>query len=308
MSNLVSGGIVLFAGLAVVVAFASSNGLRTEPVERVERAGSSPFLGLGIQRTAYRALQLVGRALHHARVKANGVTLASLPLAAGAAVALAREDYGVGALLGGAAFACDALDGMIARASGTTSVGGALLDVACDRISEALLFGGLVIAWRSSVPLLVLVLLAALGSQQVTLASAKAEAHPLVREVPRGVMRRAERGVFLVTSTALAGVLLETLPTRQAADIARLPPVLALAAIALFGNVSALSRFASLARALRGSGPSSEGATWLAALAPSIERPPVGHPPRSMTRAGPGFSAPERSFVGPRRVVEGSRR
>jgi CDP-diacylglycerol---glycerol-3-phosphate 3-phosphatidyltransferase len=234
---------VAVAGAAVAWTGASGH----VPAERVEQAGSSFLLGRRVQHAAYWAAGPVGRALVRAGASANGITIASVPLAAGAALAFAGEHWGVGALLGAAAYACDALDGLVARITGTASKAGEILDAVCDRICETLMLGGVTVAWRASVPLLALVLFAALGAQQVTLASAKTEVFPSARgHVPRGVMRRAERAVYFMGGAAIAGALHDL-----GVDAARLPLILALGLVGILGNASALHRFASLARVLR---------------------------------------------------------
>jgi CDP-diacylglycerol--glycerol-3-phosphate 3-phosphatidyltransferase len=194
----------------------------------------------------YWAAQPLGRALVRARISANAITLAALPLALLAAFAFAEQHYGVGALFAALCFACDGLDGLVARATGTAGEAGKVLDTVCDRISEALMFGGLAMGWRAAPWLLGLVLVAALGAQLVTLASARAEAAPEVL-VPRGAMRRAERAVYLVAGGALSGVLQDVQPS---ALLAVAPLGVALALIGLVGNGSALHRFSVLARGL----------------------------------------------------------
>jgi CDP-diacylglycerol--glycerol-3-phosphate 3-phosphatidyltransferase len=205
-----------------------------------------------VQRLGYRAIEPLGRALARAGVSANAVTLASVPFAVAAATAFARERYGVAALLAGACFACDALDGMIARATGTASDAGEVLDSVCDRICEAMLLGGIAVAWRASAALLVLVVVAGLGAQQVTLASAKAAVFPAAgRRVPRGLMRRVERAVYLVGGAALAAILADALGPGASPAAVRAPLVFALLLFAVIGNASALHRFVLLSRALR---------------------------------------------------------
>lgn len=206
--------------------------------ERVERGGAG-LLGLGSQNAAYWAIQPIGKLLARTGVSANAVTLASVPFALGAAVAFARGHFGVGAWLAAACFACDALDGLVARATNTASDAGEILDAAVDRVCEALIFGGLTIAWRDSVPSLAVVLVAALAAQQVTLASAKSELHPRAK-VPRGWMRRAERAALVVLGAAATGLF----------DTAA-PLVVALSIVAIVGNASAVHRFFVLASALR---------------------------------------------------------
>ena len=245
MIDLAASSVLATAALGAAVAWTVAG--RDVQSERVEQAGSSVLLGRRVQHAAYWAASPVGRALARAGVSANAITLASVPLAAGAAVAFAGEHWGVGALLGGMSYACDALDGLVARATGTASDAGEVLDAVCDRICEALMLGGVTVAWRASVPLLALALFAALGAQQVTLASAKAEVFPSARpRVPRGVMRRAERAVYFIGGAAVTGALKDL-----GVATAQVPLILAMVLVGVLGNASALHRFVSLARVLR---------------------------------------------------------
>lgn len=252
MIDLAASGLVALVGIATGAAWRVAGPGRAAPIDRVEQAGSSPLLGRAVQTAAYRVVARLGGALARVGITANAITLASVPMAAAAACALATRHYGVGAALGGASFVCDALDGHVARATGTASAAGEVLDATCDRVCEALMLCGLAVAWRSSPALLALVLAAEVGAQQVTLASAKAEAFPAVRDrVPRGLMRRAERAAYLVVAAAMAGALADMLPPDAAARVARIPLVAAMGLVAVLGNASALHRFAALARALR---------------------------------------------------------
>jgi CDP-diacylglycerol--glycerol-3-phosphate 3-phosphatidyltransferase len=242
-------GCVTLAGMLSGVALDGGRGER-EP--RVEQAGSSALLPPRVQHAAYSLARPLGRLLIRAGLSANAITLASIPLAASAAVAFAVRHWGVGAVLCGMSYACDALDGLVARATGSASDSGEVLDAVCDRICEALMLGGIAVAWRSSVPLLALALFAALGAQQVTLASAKAAVFPAARgRIPRGLMRRAERAVVLVGAAAVAGAAQDLVPGEHAGVVALMPLMVAMGLIGVVGNASALHRFASLARALR---------------------------------------------------------
>jgi CDP-diacylglycerol--glycerol-3-phosphate 3-phosphatidyltransferase len=252
MIDLAASAILGGAAFAGALAWMVAGRGRALQAHRVQRAGSSVLLGPRVQQAAYWAAQPLGRAMVRAGISANAITLASVPLAAGAAVAFACGHWGVGALLGGVSYGCDALDGLVARSTSTASEAGEVLDAVCDRICEALMLGGVAVAWRSSVPLLALALFAALGAQQVTLASAKAEVFPATRaHVPRGVMRRAERAVYFIGAAALAGVQQDVLPPAYARPATLLPLVVAMGLVGVLGNASALHRFTSLARALR---------------------------------------------------------
>jgi CDP-diacylglycerol--glycerol-3-phosphate 3-phosphatidyltransferase len=183
----------------------------------------------------------IARRLVGVGVSANAVTLASLALSGtGAAlVALSRFGWAAGALL--LSSLGDALDGAVARRSGTASVRGALLDAAADRYGELLLLGGLAVRFRASVPWLVTILAAIAGSFMVSYGSAKAEA--LAARVPPSAMRRPERAVCLCVGIA-ATAALEALASRGALATwgVHLPLLLALGLIAVVGNTSAVRR------------------------------------------------------------------
>jgi CDP-diacylglycerol--glycerol-3-phosphate 3-phosphatidyltransferase len=250
MIDLAAVAVLGFLAAGVALAWRSVGRMQNPRFERLERAGESVLLPVGVLRGAYWAAQPFGRALANAGVSANAITFASIPFAAVGAAAFALEHYGVAALFAALSFACDAFDGLVARATGTASPAGEVLDAVCDRIAEALLLGGLAVAWRESVSLLALVLVASLAAQQVTFASTKAEVYPsATHEVPRGLMRRAERAACLVGGAMVSG-LVEGV-TSSTAGWAVAPLAVAIGLIAVVGNASAVHRFAALARALR---------------------------------------------------------
>jgi phosphatidylglycerophosphate synthase len=250
MIDLVAVSALVLVALGVATAWERVGRARNPRFERIERAGESVFLPADVLRGAYWAAQPLGRWLVTARVSADAITFASLPLAATGAVAFAFERYGLGALFAALSFACDALDGLVARTTGSASPAGEVLDAACDRVAEGLLLGGIAVAWHESVPLLVLVLAASLAAQQVTFASTKAEVYPNAkRAVPRGLMRRAERAACMVVGAAASGSIAGLVPSAGGWTIA--PLAVALGLIAVVGHASAVHRLAALARALR---------------------------------------------------------
>lgn len=216
---------------------------------RVRRAGSSPLLGEGVQQMGYWAMRPAARACVAAGLGANAVSWGSLLFAAAAGVALAAGHFGVGALLGVVSAACDALDGMVARETGTACDAGEVLDAAVDRYAELFFIGGVTYFSRNDPATVVLALAATAGAVMVSYATAKAEA--LRVEVPRGVMRRQERAVYLVLGAALvpvASVVVDALALP--AWTARGPMIVALGMVAVFGNASALQRLRALAAGL----------------------------------------------------------
>jgi CDP-diacylglycerol--glycerol-3-phosphate 3-phosphatidyltransferase len=223
-------------GIAAILALAVARLARRRTHARAEADGGSALLGVGIMNGFYVVLDPVARALTTLGITANAITFASLVLSLAAGVGAATGHFGIAALVATVAGAGDALDGLVARASGTASDGGEVFDAAVDRYSEFFLFGGLAIHFRGDLRLLVLTLAALTASMMVSYASAKAEA--LGVSAPRGAMRRAERAVYLVLGLVLA-------PFTPWAI------VLALALIALVGNVSAVRRFVAIARPKR---------------------------------------------------------
>jgi CDP-diacylglycerol---glycerol-3-phosphate 3-phosphatidyltransferase len=202
---------------------------------------------------AYWALAPLGIRLARLGVSANSITFASLGFGASAGVALGTGHFGIGAALSAVSALGDALDGFVARASGTSSDAGEVLDAAVDRYSEFFFLAGLAVFYRGSVGVLVLVLGALLGSFMVSYATAKAEALQVVP--PRGTMRRAERATYL---TIAAGVVPFFALARGEGTgwLADLPVVFVLMLVAVVANVSAarrLIRTAALTRTRPGS-------------------------------------------------------
>jgi len=138
----------------------------------------------------------------------------------------------------------DALDGWLARETGTASDAGEVFDATVDRYGEFAFLAGLGFAFRTDCGMLLLVLGALCGSFMVSYATAKAEA--LRVEVSRGAMRRVERAVYLI-----AGVTLVPVVSALAPGWDKVPVALALGLVAVVGNGSAIHRLMQCARALR---------------------------------------------------------
>jgi len=230
---------------------------------RVEKAGSSVLLGKGAMEGAYHYLDPVARLAISLGLTANAVTLISLFIALAGAVAIALGHFGVGGALTVAAALGDAVDGIIARRTGTASDAGEVFDAAVDRYEEFFFLGGLAFWFREDPLALGLALLTALGSFMVSYGTAKAEA--LQVDAPRGAMRRAERAVYLTLGVVLApvaaaaaarlGLAAPTLalgPSGQDAAewFGSVPILLSLALVGVVSNVSAARRLAAVARAV----------------------------------------------------------
>jgi len=113
-----------------------------------------------------------------------------------------------GALALAAAASFDALDGALARASERTSPFGAFLDSTLDRISEILLFLGLLMRALSTADsvLAVATLVALAGSLMVSYTRARSEGIGFDTRI--GVFGRLERMMILVVGLAVAAPVL----------------------------------------------------------------------------------------------------
>jgi CDP-diacylglycerol--glycerol-3-phosphate 3-phosphatidyltransferase len=255
----IGASIVIAATLAIALsshAIASAAAGRVLSERRVDREQGLPVFGKAPMHAVYRALVPIGRLLATIGVSANAVTVFSLVVAALAAVAIGLGHLGLGALVAGVAALADAVDGIVARQSGTTSSLGRVLDTTVDRYVDALLLGGLAVHVRHDLVPLVIVLAAIVGSFRVSYASS------IERElgVPesRGTavpMRRAHRLAYILVGAALGPVAAQIAgPARPEAGLA--PILVAVSAIAVLGNVSAVRRLVVAARASTDAGES----------------------------------------------------
>jgi CDP-diacylglycerol--glycerol-3-phosphate 3-phosphatidyltransferase len=144
-----------------------------------------------------RRLKPVGANLRKTGVTADRLTATGLVMAVACAVAIGNGALRAGVLLLLLTALPDALDGAVAKASGTASPRGAFFDSVADRVSDALLLGG--VAWYLTssrgghAGMLPLAVLAA--SMLISYERAKAEA--LGYDARGGLMERAERTVAL---------------------------------------------------------------------------------------------------------------
>jgi phosphatidylglycerophosphate synthase len=210
-------------------------------------------------------------------ISANMVTSFCIALGALAGVLLALGQFGFAAAAMAIASLGDAVDGLVARRSGSVSVGGALLDASGDRYQEFFFLGGLAVFLRESPAALVTTLLALAGSFMVSYSSAKAEA--LAVPVPPGVMRRAERAVCLSMATALTALWQPFVANKGfPSGTEALPLLVAVSLIAVVANISAVRRLQRLARG------ASAGAQLKQLKAHTVARPDAGPGPSELAR------------------------
>jgi CDP-diacylglycerol--glycerol-3-phosphate 3-phosphatidyltransferase len=215
--------------------------------DATDRLRGSIWLPRAASLAVLDGLDCLARAVIAVGVSANAVTLGSLLLAAIAGVLLGAGAFGWAAAAMIAASLGDALDGLVARRSHTASVGGAVLDASVDRYEEALLLGGLAVHFRASPLLLAIAIGALAGSFMVSYGSAKAEA--IGARVPPGAMRRAERAACLCAGVALTPIFGALARAGVVPPwLSEAPAIVAVAAVAVGANVSAIRRLRRLAR------------------------------------------------------------
>jgi CDP-diacylglycerol--glycerol-3-phosphate 3-phosphatidyltransferase len=158
-----------------------------------------------------RAVKPVGNGLRRTGLSPDHLTVIGLLVAVAAAVVI-----GMGHLIGGfllvvLAAVPDLLDGALAKASGAASQRGAFFDSVADRVTDALLFGGL--AWYVGdrygahavmVPFAILAL-----SSLISYERAKAESLGL--SAKGGLMERAERVIVLCFALVFNSIMMPTL-------------------------------------------------------------------------------------------------
>lgn len=216
---------------------------------RVDREAALPLVGRAPMHAVYRALAPLARGLVSLGVSASAVSVASLFIAALAAVAFATGHFGVAAAVASVAAIADGVDGLVARISGTSSRLGQVLDTTIDRYVDALLLGGLAVFVRHDAVLLVLTLAAIVGSFMVSYASSvERELSVASGPVP---MRRAHRLAYLIVAAAVAPLVGSAFG--QGGPRAELAPVfVAVGAIAVVGNLSAVRRLVHAAHLAAG--------------------------------------------------------
>jgi CDP-diacylglycerol--glycerol-3-phosphate 3-phosphatidyltransferase len=213
---------------------------------RVRETRTSLLLPRAALDVALWALDHVADGFVAMGITANTITVSSLMLAGIGGTLLCFGEFGWAAAAMVAASLGDALDGLVARKTGSASVAGALLDASIDRYEEFLFLGGLAVYFRQSAAALVLVLFAMAGSFMVSYGSAKAEA--LGVPVPPGAMRRAERAVALCVGVALTPVFGWATAHSTVPVWAEYAPIFAsLSLIAVVANVSAVRRLRFIA-------------------------------------------------------------
>jgi len=240
VSVVLLGALTLDLGAYALASAGAGGALRAG---RVEREAALPLVGRAPMHAVYRAIMPCGRALAKLGVSGNAVSVSALVIALVAALAFATGHFGLAALIASVSSLADALDGLVARLTGTQSKVGQVLDSTIDRYVDALFLGGIAIYVRANAAWLALTIAAIVGSFMVSYASS-VERELAVHGEP-SAMRRAHRLAYLLAATALAPLVGQVVGDARAELV---PILLAVGVIAVAGNVSAARRLLAAGR------------------------------------------------------------
>jgi CDP-diacylglycerol---glycerol-3-phosphate 3-phosphatidyltransferase len=192
-----------------------------------------PKLNVLPQRLPQGVSAAIGKGVGRAGITPNMISLLGLIGNAAAAVLVAREQLIAAAVVFLVFSLLDLVDGAVARATNTATPFGAVFDAVLDRCGEALLLAG--IAWyfadRGEDVQAAVTFAALLGSVAVSYMRARAETVGL--NMREGIFRRQERVALLTLGLLFDGM------------------TVAIWALAVLSNVTALQRFWMIARALQ---------------------------------------------------------
>ncbi|MGK2947925.1 MAG: CDP-alcohol phosphatidyltransferase family protein [Acidimicrobiales bacterium] len=166
----------------------------------------------GRWRTSFEAgLKPVGANIRRTGITADHLTATGVVLAAGAAIAIGNGALRAGLLLLMLCALPDLLDGAVAKASGTAGPRGAFFDSVSDRVTDALLLGG--VAWHLSTThtgRIAVLPLAVLGASMLV-SYERAKAESLGFDARGGLMERAERIIALGVGLLFDSILIPIL-------------------------------------------------------------------------------------------------
>lgn len=158
-----------------------------------------------------RVVKPVGEQLRRTKLSPDHLTLIGLIVACGAAVAIGLGALRLGLLLVVLAALPDLLDGALAKASNQSSQRGAFFDSTIDRVTDAVLLGG--VAWflasQRGAHAAVLPFAVMAVSSLISYQRAKAEALGLTAK--GGLMERAERIILLCVGLLFDAMLFWTM-------------------------------------------------------------------------------------------------
>lgn len=164
------------------------------------------ILGVTAKAATARLLDPLGLALLRAGVSPNAVTLlGTAGVVAGAYFFAAKGHFPMAVLVITLCGLTDVMDGAMARARGTASKFGALLDSTMDRIADGAIFSALIwwFATQGDWPTVLATLICLVAGQAVSYVKARAEGLGFTCQV--GLVERAERLITVGVGALITG-------------------------------------------------------------------------------------------------------
>jgi CDP-diacylglycerol--glycerol-3-phosphate 3-phosphatidyltransferase len=223
-----------------------------ERSERIDKVWESPWLPRIVMEFGYWMFRIPVRLCIALGITPNMITFGSMVLTVVGAVAIGMGHFAFGGWTLLFAFTCDAWDGIVARATNTSSVGGEFFDSTIDRYNDLITYLGYFYYYRNDKLALPLVMLAMIGSTLVSYTRAKGDSFGIDASV--GYMQRHERAVWLGVSTAVAPILAAFVEPGTPHPVYHLL-VAVMALMAVMTNITALWRISVVMNALRGGTP-----------------------------------------------------
>ncbi|WP_404373726.1 GtrA family protein [Corallococcus coralloides] len=208
--------------------------------------GKSVLVGFFLRHYFFWVIQPLWTVLLRSGLPANALSMLSGLLGVSSGVAVAAGRFALGGWLFLFAGVLDVMDGRVARTRKEANPAGAALDSVLDRYVDSAILMGLAWYYRDTWVLLP-ALGALMGSSLVPYVRAKGEG--LGVSVRDGAMQRLERVLFLGVGTALSPIL-EALFWPEQKHPMHWLAVAGLVFVAILSNVTAVSRFRTLVRAL----------------------------------------------------------
>lgn len=181
------------------------------------------MFGASIGSAAQRIISAIVRGLSYGRVNPNMLTVIGVGINVGCGLLFGFGHFFWAGIILIVANLFDMLDGQVARLTGRVTRFGGFLDSSLDRLSDMVVFVGLMVFYARDTPFhstlnVFLAGAAMMGSVMVSYTSARAES--LIPKCDVGFLRRPERVVLLIIGA------LATHPASQNPFLNRMPAVL----------------------------------------------------------------------------------
>lgn len=186
------------------------------------------MFGASIGRGAQRIISAMVRGLAYGRINPNFLTVTGVAINVGCGLLFGYGNFFWAGIILIVANLFDMLDGQVARLSGRVTRFGGFLDSSLDRLSDMVVFVGLMVFYARDTQFhstlnVFLAGAAMMGSVMVSYSSARAES--LIPKCDVGFLRRPERVVLLIIGA------LTTHPESQNPFLNRMPAVLWILAV-----------------------------------------------------------------------------